>query len=379
MSETRAPRRRRRDIPKTRAPIRLPWSLLARVQWKSLLIPTAAALGVVVVLWIAFAALQWFAPAGGSVAVPSFVGMQFAKAQDAAKAANLGLRIVDHKPDYHAPKDRILGQLPAAGEHVREGRTVDVVVSDGEPLAKVPNVANMSVRDATVALQNARLDLGKVEEQTDLDLTEGTVLLQQPDAMSTVPAGTHVDLVIAKGRPIAYAPNFAGLQIAEAVAAAKQAHVDLASPVPMPIASGAPPKGIIVGQDPPAGEMMKPHEKVTLQVSGGAPSPSPTPFAPSPVAGGAVAPETAGRASSTATPAPTSAPLGPRGLRVSVALPQSPQPTRIRVVLIDATGSRTLYDQQTRGGFTLSFDLTVTGAGTLQTFVGESLVNSTQL
>jgi hypothetical protein len=66
-------------------------------------------------------------------------------------------------------------------------------------------------------------------------------------------------------------------------------------------------------------------------------------------------------------------------LRVSVALPQSAQPVRTRVVLLDATGSRTLYDQETRGGFTLSFDLTVSGAGTLETFVGDSLVNSTPL
>jgi hypothetical protein len=66
-------------------------------------------------------------------------------------------------------------------------------------------------------------------------------------------------------------------------------------------------------------------------------------------------------------------------MRVSVALPQSDSPVRIRVVLVDSTGSKTLYDQVTRGGFTLSFDLSVNGVGTLQTYVGDALVNSSTL
>jgi serine/threonine-protein kinase len=310
--------------------------------------------------------------------VPSFVGMQYTAAQSAAKSAHLELHIVARKPDYHAPKDRIVGQLPAAGGHVREGRIVDVVVSDGEPTTKVPNVANMSVRDATVTLENSRLDVGAVTSQVDADVPEATVLSQTPEALSEVPAGTKVDLVIAKGRPVAYAPNFVGMPIGAAAAAAKDAHVGLTSAVLMPIAPSAPPKGIIVGQDPPAGQQMKPHELIALQVSGGAP-PTPVP-SPSPSS------EEATTQPQTATPIPEatptnllSAPSSPRGLRVSVALPQSAQPVRTRVVLLDATGSRTLYDQETRGGFTLSFDLTVSGAGTLETFVGDSLVNSTPL
>ena len=350
----------------------------------ALALPIAVAAAVIVIAWVAIAAVRWFSPAGDSISVPSFVGMQYSQAEDAAKAAHLSLRIVARKPDYHAPKDRVVGQLPAAGGHVREGRVVDVVVSDGEPTTKVPNVANMSVRDATVALENARLDVGSVQTQIDSDVAEGTVLSQKPEALSDVPAGTKIDLVIAKGRPIAYAPNFVGLQIAAANAAAKDAHVELAPSVQQPIAPSAPPKGIVVSQDPPAGQQMKPHERVKLQVSGGAPPtppPSPTPVPPIPSSS-----SEAGAQSPGLTPSPQpsqtnllSAPATPRGLRVSVALPESPAPARIRVVLLDASGSRTLYDQQTRGGFTLSFDLTVTGAGTLQTFVGESLVNSTSL
>lgn len=315
-------------------------------------------------------------PASASVAVPSFVGTRYADAQAIAEKSHLSLHVVARKPDFHAPKDVVVGQLPAAGEHVREGRVIDVILSAGEPVARVPNVANMSVRDATVTLENAHLDVGSVTSHYDSGVPEATVLSQQPEALSQVPAGTKVDLVIAKGQPVAYAPNFVGMAIANAPAAAREANVKLAPPVPLPIAPSAPPKGIIVAQDPPAGQQIHPNETITLQVSGGAlPTPIPSPTFPSPGASQAgLEPSAGGSQGPSPAPSPTV-----RGLRVSVALPESPQPARIRVVVVDATGSRTLFDQNTRGGSTISFDITVTGAATLQTYISDQLVNSTPL
>lgn len=327
-------------------------------------------------LWAGLAVMGWFAPAGIAVTVPTFVGMQYRDAAGAASAAHLTLRIVARKPDFHAPKDRIVGQLPAPGEHVREGRTVDLVVSDGQPTAKVPNVANMSARDATVTLENARLDVGAIAYQVDTDVAEGTVLSQNPEALAEVPAGTKVDITLAKGRPIAYAPNFVGMTITAATSAAKDAHVTLAPSVQMPIAPSAPPKGIVVQQDPPAGQQLKPHQTIALQVSGGAP-PTPQPNPSFEASASPLSPEAQSHSPNEASP--TAAPTGARGLRLSVALPQSATPVRIRVVLLDTTGSHTLYDQQSKGGFTLSFDVTVNGAGTLQTYFDNSLVNSTPL
>lgn len=347
------------------------------MRWAALVLPGLALVAVVALVWIAAEAMRLLSPAGASVSVPSFTGMRYSEAEDAASRAHLALHTVARKPDYHAPKDTIVGQLPAAGEHVREGRTIDVIVSDGEPYARVPNVANMSVRDATVTLENARLDIGAVTSRYDDGVPEATVLAQTPEALSQVPAGTKVALVIAKGRPVAYAPNFVGMPITSAPAAAKEADVTLAASVQLPIAPSAPPKGIIVSQDPPAGQQLRPGETIALHVSGGAiptPQPSPTFATPGAVDSGGSGPATGGGSPAQETPSPA-----PRGLRVSVALPQTTQPARIRVVVVDATGSRVLFDQQSTGGTTISFDITVTGAATLETFVDDQLVNSTPL
>ncbi|HET9343513.1 MAG TPA: PASTA domain-containing protein [Candidatus Eremiobacteraceae bacterium] len=348
-----------------------------RIRWSALVLPGLGLLAVIALIWIAAQAMRMLSPAGASVSVPSFIGIRYASAQTVAAKSHLSLHVVARKPDYHAPKDDVVGQLPAAGEHVREGRVIDVVLSDGEPLARVPNVANMSVRDATVALENAHLDVGSVGSQYDAGVPEATVLSQQPEALSQVTAGTKVDLVIAKGQPVAYAPNFVGMPISNAPAAAKEANVKLEPAVLLPIAPSAPPKGIIVAQDPPAGQQMRPNETITLQVSGGAlPTPIPSPgLFPSP---GASQPGQTSPTVGSQPPSPAPSPTA-RGLRVSVALPESPTPVRTRVVIVDATGSRTLFDQNTRGGTTISFDITVTGTATLQTYVGDQLVNSTPL
>ncbi len=317
---------------------------------------------------------MFLAPTGASVTVPAFVGLTLTEAQTVAAREHLDLHTIARRTDYRAAKDQVLGQLPAAGEHVREGRSIDIILSDGVPTVKVPNVEAVSQRDASVALENAHLVAGSVTSRVETDVTAGIVLDQRPDAFTEVPAGSKVDLVIASGRPLEYAPNFVGYPASFAAAAAREAGIGLDKITVLAIAPNAKPKGVIVAEDPPAGSPLLPNQRISLQVSGGAPE-TPQPASPSPLVS---APPTEAPPSPTPTAA-LSQPETSRGMRVSVALPLSSSPARVRVVLLDATGSRTLYDQDTTGGFTLSFDVNVTGAATIETFVNDALVNTTAL
>jgi eukaryotic-like serine/threonine-protein kinase len=337
----------------------------------SLVALVAAALFVVVV------AYNWVVPSGKQVAVPSFIGMPFDEAQSLAGASHVGLRVVAHREDFHAPKDVIIGQLPSAQEKVREGRVIDVILSDGVPLVSTPNLSNLSLRDAEVALGNAHLRLGTVTESINLKVVAGRVLEQHPDPFTSLAAGTSVDVTVAKGRPPMYAPSFIGMSIDFAKQAAGDAKITLGTITQMPMSPGAKAKGTVVGQDPDAGAQLAPGQVIALQVSGGAPatpapSPQQTPLAmtasPSP----------------SPSPSPSASallpsPMASRTMRISVALPQSDVAQPVRVVLQDATGSRTIFNQITSGGVTLSFDVTVVGQGTIETYVNDKLVSSTPL
>ena len=341
-------------------------------------LPLAAlATFVIAVAVVAIMASIWLAPAGKPVPIPSFMGMPFAHAESLASSAHLGIRIVAHRTDFHAPKDVIIGQLPSAGEKVREGRVVDVILSDGVPVVSVPNLSNLSLRDAKLALGNAHLTLGKVTESQNVDVIAGQVLEQHPDPFTQLPAGGAVDVTVAKGRPQMYAPNFIGMSLDFAKKAAVDAHVVIGSVTEMPIREGAKPKGTIVAQDPVPGFAMTPKQKMSLQVSGGGPqTPTPSP-SPSPLQS-----EEAAQTSPSPSPSPSpllASPGATRTMRISVALPRSDVAKPVRIVLQDATGSKTIFEQTTTGGVTLSFDLTVVGGGTIETYVDGKLVTTTSL
>ena len=283
--------------------------------------------------------------------------MPFDEARSLSASAHVGLRVVAHRVDFHAPKDVIIGQLPSAGEKVREGRVIDVILSDGVAMVKAPNLSNLSLRDAKVALGNAHLSLGTVKETTNLGVVAGVVLGQHPDPFTSLPAGSTVDVTVARGRPQMYAPSFVGMSLDFAKKAAGDANVALGSITDMPITPGAKPKGTVVAQDPVAGQQLTPGQKISLQISGGAPAtPSPSPLEPVlrwlpllPRRPLQRAPSLTGRLAHDAR------------FRRAAAVKRRARP--VRVVLEDATGSRTIFDQTTNGGITLSFDVTVVGQG----------------
>lgn len=353
------PRRRPRPYDTSPRPARNVFDYLPVI---SLLIFLIAVGGIMI------AVSAWLSPAGDPVAVPGFMGMQFEQASKEADRAHLRLHVIARRPDFHAAKDVVVGQLPAAGEKVRSGRTIDIILSAGTPMMKTPNLSNLSLRDAQLALENARLELGSVQEQNNTDVIAGQVLEQHPDPFSEIKAGSKVNVVVAKGRPLLYTPSFLGLSIDFVKQAAKEARIEIGLIRYLAITPGAKPKGVVVQQDPPPGLVLAPKQRVALQLSGGAPAtPTPSP-SPSP-------PESAAPQPSATVSLPS--PVSQRLLRVSVALPRSDKPQPVRVVLEDASGSRTLYADNTTGGVTLSFDVSVTGAATIQTYVGDTLISTT--
>jgi serine/threonine-protein kinase len=311
------------------------------------------------VIWLLAELAYWIAPAGAPVSVPDFIGKSYDTAVVMAARDRLGIRVIARRPDSKMPKDSIIGQLPYAGERVRQGRSIAVIVSDGRPTAQVPNVSGMTQREATVALENVRLDVGGVAHRHDPSVVAGTVIEQSIDPLTAVPLGTKVDVTVATGRALRYTPQFVGLPLAMVQQAAQENGITLDKPSYIPPAPKAPAKGIVVAQDPTAGTMLDSGTKVALQISGGpleTPSPSVNPQTP-------------------VLPNPDTM----RGLRVSVVVPPENPPAQVRIVVQDGTGARTVWDQKTTGGQTLWFDLGVTGTATLETYVNDQLVSATPI
>ncbi len=115
------------------------------------------------------------------------------------------------------PQGQVLSQEPAAGERIRRGEQVAVVVSLGrEPIA-VPSVTGLAQDAAVAAVTGAGLRAVLAEEFSS-DIAQGAVMSQQPGE-GTLFRGDAVTLVISQGPPLVPVPDVVGQQVQRARAA----------------------------------------------------------------------------------------------------------------------------------------------------------------
>ena len=83
----------------------------------------------------------------------------------------------------------------------------------------VPDVTGKTQADATKALEDAGLKVGKVTQASDAQTAAGTVLLQDPAAGTEVDEGSAVALTLSSGPGTAEVPDVVGMNRAAAEAA----------------------------------------------------------------------------------------------------------------------------------------------------------------
>jgi beta-lactam-binding protein with PASTA domain len=120
---------------------------------------SGALLMLVVFVFFAGLALR-IALHGREVAIPDLAGLTVAQASDAALHDGLDLNIENKFYSRTVPAGRILTQAPAAGSRVRRGWQVRVTESLGPQQVTIPDVVGVPVREASLDLRKASLDLG---------------------------------------------------------------------------------------------------------------------------------------------------------------------------------------------------------------------------
>jgi beta-lactam-binding protein with PASTA domain len=301
--------------------------------------------------------------------VPGMVGMSEAKALARAKELNLPVTAVVYQPNA---KDAgtVIGQSPAPGVRLGSGRQVALTVSSGPkrgPLT-VPDLKGMPYEKAVARLKAmgftevealpGGLSFDKVGAVTSLD----------PKIGQTVPPGTPVAVFYAlSGRTIVKVPKVDGMPLWRAQLALEAAQLSVGH-VSYVQKSGAPP-GVLKVE--PSGYTL-PGTPVELTFNGRPglttlPSPNATP----PGAGPAT--PLPGNAS---TPSATTAPTGPRTVPF-VFDPKSmgmkrllTDRYRLKLVVRDADGERTVLDRDMQPGESVRTTVTVRGANPLlQTYI----------
>ncbi|MEM6818361.1 MAG: PASTA domain-containing protein [Pseudomonadota bacterium] len=202
------------------------------------------------------------------VPVPSVVGLQLTDAETVITNAGLTLGNVSFQVSTVVPEGEVLDQSRIAGTIVALGATIDLVVSVGAPIT-VPDVTGLSEADAGTTLVGARLVVGNVTTQEDVNVPAGAVISQNPAGGTVVNPGTAVDLVVSLGPPTTVTPGVIGLMQVAAEQAIIDAELIVGTVTQQPSNTIA--AGVVISQSPAAGAVLVVGSPVDLVVSSGPP------------------------------------------------------------------------------------------------------------
>ncbi|NLX61059.1 MAG: Stk1 family PASTA domain-containing Ser/Thr kinase [Tissierellia bacterium] len=147
------------------------------------------------------------------IMIPNLIGMEVEKAEEELK--ELGLKLSVSKEIFSSEYDAgiIIDQNPSPRTKVKEGYTVEVVVSKGKELTKVPNLINRDITEIGRFLAEASLSEGRVVYENSDVVPANIVMSQDPEPFTEVEVGTPVNIVVSKGPEtvLVSMPNLVGL------------------------------------------------------------------------------------------------------------------------------------------------------------------------
>jgi serine/threonine-protein kinase len=202
---------------------------------------------------------------GGSVDVPSLVGMDQSQATFAAAGKGLTVRI-DYRTTFDA-ENLVIGQDPAPGTFLGKGDVVQLVVSRGPPKVAVPVVSTLSVDDAPAARQHAGFVVGPPGHQNSDTVAQGSIIGTQPPAGTAAHQDSTVQLVISDGPAPVAIPDVTKLSYDDA--AAKLTALGFKVTKGKDVFSADIDKGDVAATDPPIGTLAPKGSTVAISLSKG--------------------------------------------------------------------------------------------------------------
>lgn len=265
---------------------------------------------------------------GKEVVVPDVINMDMKEAQVTLKSFNLEMTIKGHSYSDEVVKDAIISQKPMKGQKVKEGRSIEVIVSDGPEEQRVPNLVGATLSDAKIKIKNAGFEVGHIDEEYDDKYAENEVISQEPRFGSSAAKGSDIDVLISKGPAPSRisAPDLKGLTLEEAGNKLKANNLDQGKLGWQESQEYF--KDQIMAQDPAAGVQIDEGSSIDLTVSKG--------------------------------PGPSA-----KIQAIQFDLPDNQEYYHVVLVLKDAKGERTVYDEYHQGGSAVNVAVNYFGSGTV--------------
>lgn len=154
--------------------------------------------------------------------MPDVFGKTLEQATAALTSNNLKVGNVSQAYHPSGAKGTVIETGVAAGQLVKPGTSIDLVLSKGPEPIKVPNVVNQAQAVATQAIKNAGLSV-EVTTANSKDVEKGAVISQDPAPGKELIAGDSVQIKVSEGPKSVKVPDVKGMKIAEATDTLEQA------------------------------------------------------------------------------------------------------------------------------------------------------------
>jgi len=138
---------------------------------------------------------------GRSILVPNLTGKDLEQAVKIGRDAGLEVSAEKGRERYDekVPAHAVLLQRPSVGSFVKPGKTVRVVLSLGPRSIRVPDLAGLSPRAASLSLSRASLALGLVSSDRESQTPGITSQVPPPEAPAA--EGARVGVLVNRGAP----------------------------------------------------------------------------------------------------------------------------------------------------------------------------------
>lgn len=146
------------------------------------------------------------------ILLPNFTNITLDEAKAKAEEVKLNLNVSEEKYDVQIEEGKIISQDPKYQPNytVKEGSTVNVVVSKGQEIVKVTKLVGKTKDEARKELKDLGLEM-EIEEVNSDDVEPGIVIEQDKQEGEEVLAGTKIKLKVSLGIEKVEVPDLAGL------------------------------------------------------------------------------------------------------------------------------------------------------------------------
>ncbi len=134
------------------------------------------------------------------VRIPDLTGRDLVTALETITQQGLQLKVDRREPHPTLPRDSVISQSPAAGNGIKKGRQVHVVVSEGPSDTQAPKLLGEPYRKADIMVRQAGFLPGTVSRVSSESVDRDIVIAQDPPAGSPFDKGGVISLLISSGR-----------------------------------------------------------------------------------------------------------------------------------------------------------------------------------